>query len=270
MKKGIIFILTFALTASILTSACSKKEEVKKANTKPSFELIAHRGFDSQFPENTILAAQEAMKLGANVECDVQFTLDGVMVVIHDDELERTTDGKGIVSKVEYSYIEKLDAGSKFSNKYKELKVPKFIDYLEAVKGAQHIYPELKTYRNNEDISVFTKTLLDKGFEGKATIQSFAYPIVLPEIRKVSSKIRVGALCSDQAAFDYNFDIAKKDSNSMMLISAKIATAENLSKCKENKIDVGVWTIKDESQLKKLVDLGYNKLMLSKYMELTN
>jgi glycerophosphoryl diester phosphodiesterase len=269
MKKGILFILVFALTTSLLTSACSKKDEAKEANSKPSFELIAHRGFDSQFPENTILAAQEAMKLGANLECDVQFTLDGVMVVIHDNELERTTDGKGIVSKTEYSYIEKLDAGLKFSSKYKGLKVPKFIDYLEAVKSAQHIYPELKTYRNNEDITAFTKTLIDKGFEGKATIQSFAYPMVLPEIRKVSGKITVGALCSDQAAFEYNLDIAKKDTNSIMLISAKIATAENLSKCKENKIDVGVWTIKDEGQLKKLVDLGYNKLMLSKYMELT-
>jgi glycerophosphoryl diester phosphodiesterase len=262
------FMAVIMFSTVLLLAGCSKSKPVDTLKEKAVFELIAHRGFDSQFPENTILAAQEAISLGANLECDVQFTLDGVMVVIHDDELQRTTDGKGIVSKTEYSYIEKLDAGSKFSNKYKGLKVPKFIDYLEAVKTAQHIYPELKTYRNNEDITVFTKTILDKGFEGKATIQSFAYPIVLPEIRRVSSKVRVGALCSDQAAFDYNLDIAKKDTNSIMLISAKIATAENLSKCKENKVDVGVWTIKDEGQLKKLVDLGYNKLMLSKYMEL--
>jgi glycerophosphoryl diester phosphodiesterase len=257
------------LTTSMLLLGCSKKEEdTKKINTKTSYELIAHRGFDAQFPENTILAAQEAMKLGANPECDVQFTLDGVMVVFHDDTLERTTNGEGTVSKLDYSYIETLDAGSKFSSKYKGLKVPKFTDYLEEVKGAQYIYPELKTYRKDEDIAVFTKALLDSGFEEKATIQSFSYPMVLPEIRKLSSKIRVGALCSDQSAFDYNFEIAKKDSNSIMLISSKIATSENLSKCKENKLEAAVWTIRDENQLKKLIELGYNKLMLSKYIKL--
>jgi glycerophosphoryl diester phosphodiesterase len=53
-----------------------------------------------------------------------------------------------------------------------------------------------------------------------------------------------------------------------MLISAKIATKENLAKCVENKLDVAVWTVKDEAQLKKLFDLGYAKLMLSRYMQL--
>ncbi len=261
------YITVFVLITTLMFPGCTTKELTSTANTKPVFELIAHRGFDGQFPENTILAAQEAMKLGANLECDVQFTSDGEMVVIHDDTLERTTDGSGTVSKLKYSYIEKLDAGSKFSSKYKGLKVPKFTDYLEVVKGAQHIYPELKTYRKDEDIAVFTKTIIDCGFEEKATIQSFYYHKVLPEIRKISNKIRVGALCSDQSTFDYFFEIAKNDSNSIMLISTKIATAENLAKCKDNKLDVAVWTIKDEAQLKKLLGLGYNKLMLSKYME---
>jgi glycerophosphoryl diester phosphodiesterase len=268
MRRGIVKLLLGVIAATMIFSGCAKKEETKPATASEGLELIAHRGFDSQFPENTIFAAQEAMKLKVNLECDVQFTSDGVMVVIHDDTLERTTDGKGTVKNLEYSYLEKLDAGVKFSEKYKGNKIPKFTDYLEAVKEANYIYPELKSYRTNEDIAAFTKLIIDKGFENKATLQSFAYPIVLPHIRNISRSVRVGALCSDQSAFDYNLEIAKKDSNSIMLISAKIATAENLKKCTENKLGVGVWTVKEESQLKKLVEQGYNKFMLSRYMEL--
>jgi glycerophosphoryl diester phosphodiesterase len=268
MRRKLLKLLAAFIVVPVLFSGCSKIKDSKPTAAKEGFELIAHRGFDSQFPENTILAAQESMKLGANPECDVQFTLDGVMVVIHDDGVERTTDGTGIVKNLNYSSLEKLDAGVKFGSKYKGLKIPKFTEYLEAVKGAKHIYPELKSYRTDDDINTFTKTIIDNGFEDKATIQSFAYPMVLPNIRKISSKVRVGALCSDQSIFDYNLQIAKKDPNSIMLISTKIATAENLKKCKDNKLEVAVWTVKDESQLKSLFNLGYNKLMLSKYMEL--
>ena len=187
--------------------------------------------------------------------------------IIHDDTVDRTTDGTGTVSQLKYSYIAALDAGVKKSSKFAGIRIPKFTDYLDAVKGAKQIYPEIKTYRTTEDIAVFTQTLLDKGFEQKATIQSFAYPITLPEIRKLSRKIRVGALCSDQAQFDENLIIAKKDPNSMMLISTKIATAENLTACKNANLPVAVWTVNTQDQLKDLLALGYDKLMLSQYME---
>jgi len=267
MRKGVYFLFIVILIIGLTSAGCGNKSKEIKGNAAATFEMIAHRGFNNQFPEDTIYAAEEAMKLGANPECDVQFTADGEMVVIHDDTVDRTTDGTGTVSQLKYSYIAALDAGVKKSSKFAGIRIPKFTDYLDAVKGAKQIYPEIKTYRTTEDIAVFTQTLLDKGFEQKATIQSFAYPITLPEIRKLSRKIRVGALCSDQAQFDENLIIAKKDPNSMMLISTKIATAENLTACKNANLPVAVWTVNTQDQLKDLLALGYDKLMLSQYME---
>lgn len=256
-----------ALVLSALTLASCTKENVQVSSTNPPpFEMIAHRGFDAQFPEDTVLAAEEAMKLGAVPECDVQFTADGEMVVIHDDTVDRTTDGTGKVSELNYSYIETLDAGSYMSKEYANVRIPKFAEYLDAVKDAELIYPEIKSYRKIEDIATFTKTILDCGFESKATIQSFDYTTVLPEIRKLSDKVRVGALCSTQEDFNKNLEIAKQDTNSILLISTKIATPENLESCENAGLDVAVWTIKTQKQLNSLYKIGYRKFMLSSYM----
>lgn len=270
MKKGVSIIFAILLIGSVaVVSSMLLKKDSKTINYVKDYELIAHRGFNEQFPENTLFAAQQAVKMGANPECDVQFTSDGIMVVIHDAKVDRTTDGTGTVRNLDYAYIEKLDAGSKFSDKYKGLKVPKFIDYLNDVKSAKHIYPELKNFRNTEDIVTFTQTLIDYGFEEKATIQSFDYFEVLSSIRKVSKEIRVGALCSNQNTFDNYVEIAKDDSNSIMLISTKLATIKNLDKCKEDKVDVAVWTVNDESELRKLLEIGYNKFICSKYINIS-
>lgn len=267
MKKNMLILLSIALVISAIAAVVYFKQSTNTAGSIHNIEMIAHRGFNNEYPENTIYAAQQAIKLGANPECDVQFTSDGVMVVIHDNTVDRTTDGTGTVSQLNYAYIESLDAGSKFSKEYKGIRIPKFTEYLDAVKDARHIYPELKTYRKTDDIIEFTKTLIEKGFEEKSTIQSFAYPVTLPYIRQVSKKIRVGALCSNQPDFDNDLNTAKSDTNTIMLISTKIATPDNLAKCRESKIDIAVWTIDNISQLKKLEGIGYDKFMCSRNLK---
>ena len=64
---------------------------------------FAHRGFSGKYPENTMLAFQKAIEVGADgIELDVQLTKDGEVVIIHDETIDRTTDGKGYV--VDYTY----------------------------------------------------------------------------------------------------------------------------------------------------------------------
>ena len=75
--------------------------------------VIAHRGFSSNFPENTLLAFREAQRVGVDmVECDVHLTRDGKLVVIHDSALDRTTDGSGPVGAYTMQELGALDAGS--------------------------------------------------------------------------------------------------------------------------------------------------------------
>lgn len=269
MKNSFYFLSTLIITAAIIIVIYFLPTHKTKAlSSQPRLEVIAHRGFEDMFPENTIYAAQHAVSLGAGPEFDVQFTADGEMIVIHDVSVDRTTNGTGLVNNLNYSYIEKLDAGSKFSKAFTGSKVPKFTDYLHAVENSKSIYPELKSYRNVYDIMKFTQTLLDNGFEDKATILSFNYKETLPIIRLKSNHIMVGALCKDIKSLNTSLRIARRDGHSMLFISTNLATTDTLIKCRSNNLDVVVWTIHDVDMLKKLRTIGYSRFICSKYMKI--
>ena len=80
------------------------------------FLVIAHRGGRSLGPENTVYTFKRAIELGANVlEMDLQTTVDGALVILHDREVDRTTNGKGAVDRFNLSELKKLDAGYRWS-----------------------------------------------------------------------------------------------------------------------------------------------------------
>ena len=97
----------------------------------PQKGLCAHRGCMDTHPENTLPALQEAAKLGAQmIEFDIQLTKDSVMILMHDDSVDRTTNGTGNVSNLTYKYIRSLDAGVKKSAKFKGTNIPTFEEVL--------------------------------------------------------------------------------------------------------------------------------------------
>jgi glycerophosphoryl diester phosphodiesterase len=110
------------------------------------FILIAHRGFSSKAPENTIAAFDRALDSGfTNVELDVQLTADGIPVVIHDGMIDRTTNGTGPVASMTYAQLAKLDAGSWFDRNFAGEKVPLLEAVLKRYVGKIHLHLELKS-----------------------------------------------------------------------------------------------------------------------------
>jgi len=78
--------------------------------------VIAHRGASAFAPENTMAAFKRASEIGADaIELDAKLTKDGVIAIIHDESLDRTTTGKGRVNSINIREIRELDAGKKFS-----------------------------------------------------------------------------------------------------------------------------------------------------------
>ena len=76
---------------------------------------IAHRGASGTFPENTLSAFRAAIDARADMcELDVQLTRDGAVVVIHDETVDRTTDGQGEIAELTLEELKRLDAGAKF------------------------------------------------------------------------------------------------------------------------------------------------------------
>ncbi|MEK5060360.1 glycerophosphodiester phosphodiesterase [Paenibacillus sp. FSL H7-0326] len=108
---------------------------------------VAHRGYSSLAPENTMAAFELAMEQAQVqwIELDVQLSRDGYPVVIHDYRLERTTNGKGFVKDMTLHELKQLDAGSWKSKKYAGERIPTLAEVLERIRGRVKLNIELKT-----------------------------------------------------------------------------------------------------------------------------
>ena len=105
--------------------------------------ICAHRGLDDKFPENTLTAFEEALRLGMGIEFDLQMTSDGHLIVLHDDVVDRTTDGSGRAAQMTLEQIKELDAGSWKGAQFAGLKIPTFDEALEVVADNASVGPAI-------------------------------------------------------------------------------------------------------------------------------
>jgi glycerophosphoryl diester phosphodiesterase len=116
--------------------------------------LIAHRGDSGAAPENTLTAIRRAFKAGADaVEVDIRFTRDRQIVLMHDDTLDRTTNGSGTVAEFTLDEIRKLDAGTWKDPLYRGERVPTLREALGVARAAgRHLYLDVKGSRMGSEI----------------------------------------------------------------------------------------------------------------------
>ncbi len=123
-QKNTLLLLTIFF--SLLLFSCAAETPL------PEKGLCAHRGANNTHPENTLPAFKEAIQLGAQmIEFDVRQTQDKHLVIMHDETLDRTTNGTGAVTEKNFDYIRSLDAGSWKSDKFTGTKVPTFQETLD-------------------------------------------------------------------------------------------------------------------------------------------
>jgi len=116
-------------------------------NESPSPMILCHRGAKNYAPENTLSAFKTALELGADgFELDVQLTSDGHVVVFHDKAVDRTTNGHGKTSKLQFAELRELDAGSSFSEEFRGEKIPTLDEVFETFGKRAIINVELKNF----------------------------------------------------------------------------------------------------------------------------
>ncbi len=97
-------------------------------------KVIGHRGAAAYAPENTIEGIHTAADIGVKwVELDVKLTKDDVPILFHDDDLERTTNGHGLVAEITYEELKQLEAGSWFSDSFAGIKIPTLEEAIDAL-----------------------------------------------------------------------------------------------------------------------------------------
>lgn len=163
--------------------------------------FIAHRGMSRQYPENTMPAFRAAIDAGADmIELDVALSSDGVLVVIHDDTLLRTTEGSGFVCHHTSKDIQSLDAGHWFGAEQGSIRVPDLDEVLEEVAGKIALNIEVKPFfplnqsgRMQAALSRLV-TLLDERGLREQTILSSVNFFLLEYIRELDDEIRLGLI----------------------------------------------------------------------------
>lgn len=163
-------------------------------------KLAAHRGYSIKYPENTMLAFREALKLDIDmVETDVHMTADGKLVLLHDHVVDRTTNGTGYVRDKTYDEIRQLDAGGKKDPAFAGERVPLFEDFLELMNTRKDIEMniELKDYpgeigaRAYESCDKAIAMMLDAGVEDRLYINSWSGELLQYIDKKYNHKFRL-------------------------------------------------------------------------------
>lgn len=139
-------------------------------------QIVCHRGARLNAPENTFSSAAKALELGgAIIELDIRQSSDGVLYVMHDKTVDRTTDGTGQISEMASAEIDGLDAGSWFDERYTGERVPKLKDYLSSFADRAGFYLEIK----KADCSKVAELVADLDIEDRCFTFSFD-----PEMRR--------------------------------------------------------------------------------------
>ena len=161
-------------------------------------KVMAHRGYSGAYPENTMLSFREAVKVGCDaIEMDVHETRDGRLVVIHDERLDRTTDGTGRICEHTFDELRQVNAAACFAGKYAPERIPSFDEYCEWASGETVGHNiEIKTdkiYYHDIERKIWA-TIERYGLEHKVMFSSFNH-FSLRRILEISGNaVEVGAL----------------------------------------------------------------------------
>ncbi len=275
-KNKIIFSLV-ALLVIYLAMAMIAPARIENKNVfeKNSFR-IAHRCGAKNFPENTLFACKKIVEnnLSDFLEMDVHLTKDNVLVVIHDDDVENTTNSKGAVKDFTYSEIQKLDAGYKFTEDggktfpYRNMgiKIDKLDNFFEALPNSKY-YIEVKV-NSIEGAKALAGIVKKFHMEDKVVVGSFEQNV----------KDELARLLPDSALFGSKDEIMKwvilQKLNLTGLASFPSHTLAippkrsilNIGKsfmksARNQNIKVHVWTINEEAEMQRLLEIGVDGIM---------
>ena len=221
--------------------------------------IFAHRGASGSAPENTIASFELAYQRGAHaVELDAKLTSDGEIVVIHDQTVNRTTNGSGFVHQTSLAQFRALDAGSWYSYTYQGEKVPLLKEVLEAVGGKLIVNIEITNYRTWWDHlpQKIAQLVLSMNLSDAVMFSSF-YPMNLMRIKHFIPSARVALLTEPHFyAFSRWSGLGQLSSPKIQHPYLTDVTQDVLNRAHQQGRRIHAWTVNDEQDMQKLLSWG--------------
>ncbi len=215
------------------------------------FFIWAHRGASADAPENTLAAFREAQAQGAHgIELDVHLSGDGIPVVMHDDTLERTSDGRGRVCDFSLRELQRLDAGSWFSREFAGERIPSLAEVLSWADDRMRLNLELKTRPAGEAVL----SLLAEFPRCRVLVSSFNHAL-LAFLRAKSPTLPLGFLC-DSRAWRLALARAERAGAESFHPRQNLVSRPLVKRCRQGGLSVYPWTVDDLERGCRLRRLG--------------
>lgn len=274
---AVIILLIAGLFLYLSSLEGKRAEELEIAGQKIKQPLyFAHRGGAQEAPENTMEAFEKAAANGIDIlELDVRMTRDGRLVVIHDSEIDRTTDGKGPVSGFSLSELQRFDAGHKFTKnggkefpfRGKGIKIPTLAEVLDKFRD-RGINIEIK----EADPGATGKlcALITESQRRDTVIVASADSAVLARFRTECDGVATSAGFGETLwfLFLYKTGFSNRFNAEMQalqvperLFGTDVATKDFIAAARERNLKIHIWTANKKSDIKRLLDAGVDGVM---------
>lgn len=218
---------------------------------------IAHRGASGTFPENTVSAFRAAIDAGADMcELDAQLSRDGAVVVIHDETVERTTDGKGEVAELTLEELKRLDAGAKFKGgPFKGAQIPTLDEVFSVTSGKCGLNIELKAAGLEHQVAQIMQA---RNALADSIVSSFEWEY-LKKLQQLHFNIRVGLLAEEKPVELMMNAVAMRAHS----INPRwdMVTSDLCKAAHERGLKLYTWTVDADSRMRALIECGVDGIM---------
>lgn len=215
---------------------------------------IGHRGANGYEPENTLVSFEKAIEMGADgIELDVHLSLDGHLVVIHDETIDRTTSGKGIVNQLTLAELKSVRINEKYE-------IPTLEEVLDLINQRCFVNIELKNQDTAEKVAQLIEHYIsDKKWKNNDFIVSSFDWNALQQVRFLNDDIRIGVLT--ETDMDLAISFARFMKAEALHPDFQLLTNEYVSTIKEKGILVFPWTVNEIDDIQKMKDFGVDGII---------
>jgi len=227
--------------------------------------IFAHRGAKSAAPENTLPAFQSALDMGVDgIELDVHCSSDGELVVIHNFDVDDTTNGHGAVAGFTTAELAALDAGSHFDVAFASVGVPTLAEVLDLVGDRCAINVEIKSEdirTGGNQVEPLLAMIAERDLYDQVIVSSFN-PVSLIKARSLDSKVALGVLHGP----DLPLFLRKAWTTAIIAPQAlhphyTCVDAAYMNWARDHDLAVNTWTVNDPGEARRLADLGVDTIM---------
>jgi len=233
--------------------------------------IAAHRGGAALWPENSLLAFRNALALGVDLlELDVHLSADGEVVVLHDATLDRTTTGRGSVREATRAALAPLRLRARDGHVTDE-PIPTLAQVLDLAAPARvGVLPEIKVGADGRRYPGIEEKVLAllgaRGLLARATVQAFA-PETIGRLRELAPGVRAmllvgrGRVERERATPATAVQWARDAGATDLGIDHRLVDRSVVDAARKASIRLAVWTVNDEADMRRLIDLGVDAIM---------